>query len=209
MSRPIRSLIAMLTFVALAACGGEAPTPTPDTTMSPAPTVPGTPDGSPTAGPTESPDSPEPTGNGDASFTCDLPIVEPGSATIANIVDVRVGTHDGYDRFVIEFEQGTPEFTLERAEPPFVEDGSGFPVEVSGDRFLGLVMRGGTKQTDAGTSSYDGPTEFATGFPMLVAAVETGDFERQGTWVLGLADDACVRVLLLDEPPRLVIDVER
>jgi hypothetical protein len=141
-------------------------------------------------------------------FTCDLPIVESGTVAIANIVDVRVGTHDGYDRVVFEFEQGTPELTLDRAEPPFTQDGSGLPIEVDGSSFLGLVMRGGTKQTDAGTSSYDGSTDIAAGFPALVHLIEAGDFERQSTWYLGLTGEACVRVLLLEGPPRLVIDVE-
>ncbi len=127
---------------------------------------------------------------------------------VANIVDVRVGTHDGYDRVVFEFEQGTPELTLDRAEPPFTQDGSGLPIEVDGSSFLGLLMRGGTKQTDAGTSSYDGSTDISPGFPGLVHLIEAGDFERQSTWYLGLTGDACVRVLLLDGPPRLVIDVE-
>jgi len=142
------------------------------------------------------------------AFTCGLPIVEDGTVPIANIVDVRVGTHDGYDRVVFEFEQGTPELTLDRAEPPFTADGSGLPVEVGGDSFLGLVMRGGSKQTDAGTSSYDGPTDIAPGFPTLVHLIEGGDFERQSTWYLGLTRESCVRLLLLDAPPRLVIDVE-
>jgi hypothetical protein len=142
------------------------------------------------------------------AFTCVLPIVEDGTATVANIVDVRVGTHDGYDRVVFEFEQGTPELTLDRAEPPFTQDGSGLPIEVDGSSFLGLVMRGGTKQTDAGTSSYDGSTDMSPGFPALVHLIEAGDFERQSTWYLGLTGDACVRVLLLEGPPRLVIDVE-
>jgi hypothetical protein len=142
------------------------------------------------------------------AFTCDLPIVEDGTAAVANIVDVRVGTHDGYDRVVFEFEQGTPELTLDHAEPPFTQDGSGLPIEVDGSSFLGLVMRGGTKQTDAGTSSYDGSTDIAPGFATLVHLIEGGDFERQSTWYLGLTGEACVRVLLLDGPPRLVIDVE-
>jgi hypothetical protein len=142
------------------------------------------------------------------AFTCDLPIVEDGTVAVANIVDVRVGTHDGYDRVVFEFEQGTPELTLDRAEPPFTQDGSGLPIEVDGDSFLGLVMRGGTKQTDAGTSSYDGPTDISPDFPALVHLIEGGDFERQSTWYLGLTGESCVRVLLLDGPPRLVIDVE-
>jgi hypothetical protein len=142
------------------------------------------------------------------AFTCDLPIVEDGTAAVANIVDVRVGTHDGYDRVVFEFEQGTPELTLDRAEPPFTQDGSGLPIDVDGSSFLGLVMRGGTKQTDAGTSSYDGSTDIAPGFATLAHLIEGGDFERQSTWYLGLTGEACVRVLLLDGPPRLVIDIE-
>ena len=38
--------------------------------------------------------------------------------------------------------------------------------------------------------------------------IEGGDFERQSTWYLGLTGESCVRVLLLDGPPRIVIDVE-
>ncbi len=141
-------------------------------------------------------------------FTCDLPIVEDPTVPIANIVDVRTGSHSGYDRVVFEFEQGTPELTLSRAEPPFSADGSGMPIEVDGDSFLALVMRGGSKQTDEGTSSYDGPTEFTDVGPALLHLVEGGDFERQSTWYFGLAEEECVRVLLLDDPHRLVIDIE-
>ena len=53
-------------------------------------------------------------------------------------------------------------------------------------------MRGGTKQTEDGTSSYDGPTDFDTGIPALVHLVEGGDFEAQSTWYLGLAAESCV-----------------
>jgi hypothetical protein len=205
---------AILIVLALAACGGDgsspSPTDQPDDTASPSPAA----SSSPTAtGSASVPASEAPTDEPSAAvgepFTCDLPIVDPGTAPIANIVDIRVGTHDGYDRLVFEFEQGIPEFTLDRAEPPFSEDASGLPLAVEGESFLGLVMRGGTKQTDAGESSYDGPTEFESGFPALVHAVEAGDFERQSTWYLGLAEESCVRVLQLDEPPRLVIDVEQ
>jgi hypothetical protein len=142
------------------------------------------------------------------AFSCDLPIVENASVALANITDVRVGTHDGYDRVVFEFEQGTPELTLDRATPPFTQDASGLPLDVDGSSFLRLTMRGGSKQTDEGTSSYDGPTDLDPGLPALVDLIEGGDFERQSTWYLGLDSEACVRVLLLDEPARVVIDVE-
>ncbi|MDQ2673415.1 MAG: hypothetical protein M3Y40_02045 [Chloroflexota bacterium] len=141
-------------------------------------------------------------------FSCDFPVVEDPSVAIANIVDVRYATHPDYDRVVFEFEQGTPELTLDRATPPFTQDASGEPITVDGDSFLRLTMRGGTRQTDEGTSSFDGPTDFDPGLPTLVDLVQGGDFERQSTWYLGLSAEACTRVLLLDGPPRLVIDVE-
>jgi hypothetical protein len=210
--RPLtRLLVPAAAAVLLAGCFGSDPTATPTASVS---TLPSAGTESP-AIPSQGAESfaPVPTSEPIPSdeleaFTCELPIVEPGSAAVANIVDVRVGTHDGYDRVVFEFEQGTPELTLDRAEPPFTQDASGLPIEVDGESFLGLSMRGGTKQTDEGTSSYDGPTDISPGFAMLMDLVEGGDFERQSTWYLGLSDEACVRVLLLDAPPRLVIDVE-
>jgi hypothetical protein len=210
--RPLhRMLVPAAAAVLLAGCFGSDPTATPSASI----VIP----------PTSAPASVTPPSQGAASsapvptsepipsdelgaFSCELPVVESGSAAVANIVDIRVGTHDGYDRVVFEFEQGTPELTLDRATPPFTQDASGLPVEVDGESFLGLSMRGGTKQTDEGTSSYDGPTEISPGFATLVDLVEGGDFERQSTWYLGLSNEACVRVLLLDGPPRLVIDVE-
>jgi hypothetical protein len=144
-----------------------------------------------------------------ADFTCDLPIVDGGRVAIANLIDVRIGGHDGYDRVVFEFEQGTPALTLDDARPPFTQDASGEPIDVDGTSFLQLTMRGGTKQTDAGDSSYDGPTDFQPGFGQLIHLVEGGDFERQSTWYLGLDHDACTRVTLLTDPNRVVIDVEQ
>jgi hypothetical protein len=141
-------------------------------------------------------------------FSCELPIVEQATVARANIVDVRVGAHTGYDRVVFEFIGGTPEFTLERAKPPFHHDASGEEIDVPGDSFLRLTMRGGTKQTDTGESSYDGPLEFHPHGTQLQSLVEGGDFEGQSTWYIGLADEACVHVDLLDDEPRLVIDVE-
>ena len=166
----------------------------------------------PTADPPASSDSPEPIPSEDLEeFTCDeLPIHEDATVPRANIVDVRMATHDGFDRVVFEFTDGLPEVTLGRAEPPFTHDASGEPIDVEGSSFLQLTMRGGTKQTEEGTSSYDGPTEFDPGFPTLVDLVEGGDFEAQTTWYFGLSSEACVRVMALtdDGAPRLVIDVE-
>ncbi len=163
-----------------------------------------------TAAPTSSDTTVEPMPSAPlADFSCELPIVEGATVARANITDVQVGTHADYDRVVFEFADGLPEMTLDRATPPFSQDGSGLPIDVAGTSFLRLTLRGGTKQTLENTSSYDGPTSFAPDFPTLLHLIEGGDFEAQSTWYLGLTDEACVRVLQLtdDGPPRLVIDV--
>ena len=207
--QPLRSLASLaIALVILAACS------------SPTATTPASASADPTPTPaTQAPDSAQPT-KGTAtvepddspapdSFSCDYPFVE--QATVprtVNIMDVRVGSHDGFDRVVFEFTDGTPEFTLDRATPPFVQDGSGNPIEVEGESYLRLVMRGGTRQTDDGTSSYDGSRDFDPGFPVLVDLIEGGDFEAQSTWYLGLTEESCVSVTLLEDEPRIVIDIE-
>lgn len=213
MRHPVAALFALILVLTLGACGdpsadaSDTPAPTPAT--SDAPSAPASAPPSEGASEEPAPASEEPIPSDElGEFSCELPVVEDATVPVANIVDVRVGTHEGYDRVVFEFQQGTPELTLSRAEPPFVSDGSGLPVEVDGESFLALVMRGGSKQTDEGTSSYDGPTEFDDDAPALVHLVEGGDFERQSTWYLGLSEESCVRVFLLDEPHRLVIDIE-
>jgi len=190
-----------------AATGSASPTVAPTQTEAPSQTTAPSPSEEPASS-----DTPEPIPSDELDeFTCDeLAIHEDATVARAQIVDVRMATHDGFDRVVFEFTGGLPEVFLDRAEPPFVQDGSGFPVEVEGTSFLQLIMRGGTKQTEDNTSSYDGPTEFDPGFPTLVDLIEGGDFEAQSTWYFGLSSEACVRVLALtdDGAPRLVIDVE-
>lgn len=142
------------------------------------------------------------------AFSCAFPVVGDGTVPRAQLTDVRVGTHDGYDRIVFEYENGIPELQVTQAEPPLLEDGSGLPMDVAGEAFLQIVTQGGTKQTEAGGSSYAGPTEFVPGFERLVELDEGGDFEAVNTWYVGMAGDACVRGFTLNDPPRIVIDLE-
>ena len=198
----------VLAGLVVAACSSPSSTPSADGSSSAAPTNSQAPTNSPaeSGGATEEPIPSDELG----AFTCDLPLHEDATIAHANITDVRTGTHDGYDRVVFDFADGLPEASLERAEPPFTQDASGLPIEVQGESFLRLILRGGTKQTLEGTTSYDGPTEFETGYPALVHLIEGGDFEAQSTWYFGLAAESCVRVLTLtdDGTARLVIDIE-
>ena len=207
-----RLAVVGLAALIMAGCfGGPAASPS----SPPAASASAPPSSAPASTAASEPASPVPTAEPVPSddlgaFSCDLPVVEDATIARAQIVDVRVGTHPDYDRVVFEFADGLPEFTLDTATPPFTQDASGLPIEVEGTSFLRLTMRGGTKQTEEGTSSYDGPTDFDPGFPMLVDLIEGGDFEAQSTWYVGLNGEACPRVTLLTEdgPTRLVIDVE-
>ncbi len=146
--------------------------------------------------------------SGAAGFACDLPVEGSGTATHTNITDVRVGSHDGYDRIVFQFNGGIPQYSIQSATPPFMQDPSGRPLTVQGSAFLHITLRGATKMTDAGTSSYSGPRNFALTFPELVNLVEGGDFEAVSTRYAGLSRTGCLRVSTLTGPDRLVIDVQ-
>ena len=204
-ARPLISLAGLLAAVlALGACTAGAPSASasPSAVASSAAASPSdVPSGSPDAEPSEPVDDLGP-------FACDFPVS--GSATVprAQIVDVRVGSHEGYDRVVIEFEDGLPAFTLDVATPPLTQDGSGATLDVSGTAFWQLVMRDASRAGLDGMPVFEGPTNVNPGFPKLVELIEGGDFEAVSTWYFGLAGESCVRVLALSSPSRLVFDIE-
>jgi hypothetical protein len=126
----------------------------------------------------------------------------------AQITDVRVGTHDGYDRVVFEFDSGLPGTVIEGAVPPFTADASGQEIQVAGSAFLKVRMEFASKVSPDGGVTYGGSTNFEPGFDRLLQLVEGGDFEAVSTWYLGLDGGGCYRVLTLSDPSRLVIDIE-
>lgn len=148
-------------------------------------------------------------------FACEpLDVRETADQAHALIADVRVGTHDGYDRFVVEFTQppsgapaGVPEYIVEVAQPPLQQDPSAQPMEVPGSHHVLVALLGGTKYDENFNLHYTGPTRFDPGFASLVAAYERGDFEATSSWYLGLTKDPCLRVFTRTDPMRLVIDI--
>jgi hypothetical protein len=141
-------------------------------------------------------------------FACSFPVSGVGTVVRAQITDVRVGTHSGYDRVVFEFDNGIPEFMLDEATPPLLQDPSGLEMDVEGTAFLRLVMQGGTAVSPDGVQTYTGPTEFTPDFRKLTELESGGDFEAVSSWYVGLSEASCVRVLTLTNPSRLVIDIE-
>jgi hypothetical protein len=197
----------------LTACTGASPA-APSASSSAAATASPTPAASvapstPSSTPAQASATPaaEPT-DGLAAFTCNQPASGVGSVARAQITDIRVGTHDGYDRVVFEFDAGIPPYTVEPATPPFTADASGLPIDVAGAAFLHIVLNGGTTVGSDGALTYTGATNFTPGFDELTQLIEGGDFEAVSTWYAGLATEPCIRVLTLADPSRLVLDIQ-
>jgi hypothetical protein len=162
----------------------------------------------PTATPTP---SPTPTA---ATTAC--PSATGGEATFVHLTDVRVGTHAGFDRVTFEFVPSSdappaiPTYQLDAASPPFVEDGSGNPIELEGSHFARLIFHGASGAKLSGETvmlTYQGPKEIKPGFTVLTEVQETGDFEATLSWALGLSRSSCWKVVELSDPLRVVIDL--
>jgi len=141
-------------------------------------------------------------------FVCNLPVHRAANTPRAQITDLAVGAHDTYDRVVVTFAAGLPEYTLEKAVPPLTQDPSGGSVRVRGSSFLRLVLHGGTVQLPNGGKSYGNATSFTPQFSKLIDLQSAGDFEAVASWYIGMSGDACVRVFTLTAPSRLVIDLQ-
>ncbi|WP_394216425.1 hypothetical protein [Brachybacterium vulturis] len=128
---------------------------------------------------------------------------------VAEVTDVRVGRHDGFDRVVVDFEpgQGIPEWDVRwlEGDQQVQEPGSGKPVEMAGNRFLEITL-GGVEDREPHVLE-----------PDLTAVVEVrrfGSFEDVAQLDLGVstthgtAREVGFRVdTITENPPRLVIDV--
>lgn len=118
---------------------------------------------------------------------------------------VRTGKHAGYDRLTIQFQGGQPENIKLRpqTETAFIGDGKGDTIKLAGNYGLLISMF----STDA-HSAYNGSTDIKTGFNSLLEVRAVGDFEGYVHWGLGLAKPACYRAAILNNPTRLVVDIQ-
>jgi hypothetical protein len=135
-----------------------------------------------------------------------------GATEYGQLVDVRIGRHEGFDRVVFAFRgNGVPGFRVEYVNPPIHQDASGDVVEVDGDAFLLVHMEPASGfDMDAGKESYTGSRRLegsAAGTSQVQEVVNTGDFEAVLSWVVGLADRVDFRVDTLTNPGRIVVDV--
>ena len=127
-----------------------------------------------------------------------------GAPDAATVTSVRIAHHSGYDRLVIGFATASavPQFQVQRqASSHFVRDASGQPVALGGSAGLKVVLRNSDLSSGL-------PADSRPALPEIREVANIGNFERVVSYGVGLKDQACIRVLTLTGPSRLVIDVE-
>jgi hypothetical protein len=122
---------------------------------------------------------------------------------IAYVDAVRTGTHAGYDRITIEFQNGLPGDIqiATQNNATFTQNASGRQIVLQGSAGLLITMDGADEHTH-----YSGPVDFKTNYPVLLETQQVQDFEGFVQWGVGLSRGACYRAFLLESPLRLVID---
>jgi hypothetical protein len=139
------------------------------------------------------------------------PVTAPATnADTALLTDVKAARHEGYDRVVFVFRNAVPGYDVRYVERPIVQDGSGNPVDVGGAYVLRVRMDNALDadlSQETAPPTYTGPSRFSPGTLEIVELVRTGGFEGVLTWAMGLNDRVDFRVLTLQDPPRLIVDV--
>ncbi len=134
------------------------------------------------------------------------------------IRDVRVASHEGFDRFVLEFgdevsggistADGVPGYSVQYiAQGSATQCGSGFDVELEGQATLQVNFpQAYIYNPETGESTVE-PLEITTDYAVVQEVEEICGFEGHSTWVIGLTEQRPFRITELQDPIRLVIDI--
>lgn len=124
-------------------------------------------------------------------------------------VGLRFGVHEGFDRIVLDLVgQGTPGWRGEYVDDP-TQQAAGEPVYLLGKAYLLVMVHGVAYPTEEGARSFQGPGRIIPDNSGIVEEVRYGSmFEGQVEIWVGLASDEPFRVFSLEDPTRVVIDVQ-
>jgi hypothetical protein len=203
-------LLALSVALACAACSSDEPDVDPSNAGSTSRATPSPSGPDDAASPTA-----EPSGEVDASGE-GAPFVQPGTTARQagegnglSVVDVRTGTHDGYDRVVFELDgDGTVGWRVGYDASPATQ-GEGRPVVLPGDATLSVVLENVGYPFDTGIEEYAGDREPEPGLPQVKALRLGGVFEGYYDAFVGVGEQAPFRVFLLEDPQRVVVDVQQ
>jgi hypothetical protein len=194
----VRTGLALLLLTMLAACAADI---APSAAVTPGGTGAANASGPRISQPPVTP--PTPPGTNLPDFAC--ADASGGKTGVANTITARVGEDPSYDRFVLQFDPIVPTYTVKRQPTPvFTQGGSGQSITLSGT--AGVLV---TVHSAQGATTFTGsPDLIHPEYQIIKEARQTQDFEGYVSWGIGLAKPACMRVFVLDDPARLVVDFQ-
>lgn len=138
-------------------------------------------------------------------FVCASEAMGSGAAgqRVVSVIGLATATQPGYDRVAIELRDGLPSNIEVRAQQgtDFTSP-AGRRVTLAGSNGILVVVHGANL-----AATYHGPADIATRYTTLreVRVIASqGDFQL----AFGISGSACYRVMLVNNPDRIVIDVE-
>ena len=123
------------------------------------------------------------------------------------ITGVRTAHHPGFDRVVFDIQGQLPGAESARYVDQVLADGSGEPVSVAGRAFLLVRFEEAQAHTDGGAPTLSRRPALAGGLTTIREIALAGDYEGYVTVAIGVSDRAAFRVIELDNPSRVVVDV--
>lgn len=126
---------------------------------------------------------------------------------VAVVGALRSGSHSDYDRFVVEFQNGiVPSYHVAYLEGDARECGSGGLIDLDGRSVLEVRLEPARGYDERGTSTVD-HAQRDIDMTVLQEAEISCDFEAVFAVVLGVARRGRVRVMELEDPARLIVDI--
>jgi hypothetical protein len=126
----------------------------------------------------------------------------------ALLTKIRTAEHGNYDRVVFEFAGAEmPSYHIEYVDKPVRSCGSGEVVPLKGDGWLEIRFNPANAHTEEGKPTIE-KREFAPNHKIIKEIKSTCDFEANVEWVLGVASPNKYRVLELENPTRLAVDIK-
>ena len=134
---------------------------------------------------------------------------EEAGGHLLTVTDVRIGTHAGFDRVVFEVAgEGPAGWLVHYVDEPRTQ-GRGDIVDIDGQAFLEVIIRGVALPPDAPDQDPWGGERIAgPEAGQVVELVDDGIFEGQHVFHIGLRDRQAFGVVRLEDPQRIVVEID-
>jgi len=141
-------------------------------------------------------------------WTAKLTEIQLSGGSLATLKSVRESQHEGVDRIVFDFgERSMPNYRIEYVDSPQHQCGSGEEVRLKGDAWLAIKLQPVQAHDDAGKTTVT-ERDRQPGFANLLELRLTCDFEGTVEWIAGVGRPNGYRVMMLQKPNRLTVDIK-